>query len=212
QPAHRNAKRSPAASKGISGARPPPSAPQRSIARSLMVPPPAAADLSPPEKAGGSSRAQFPDRCRGAPLSRQTASRRCSVPPFGPPPFPARITRPAPLCQFGTATAPRNAGNFCEGWVKEAFVFNFFKIVCYTGLEMQNKKSNFQVWLSFFALGEYTKHTMQSKCGGFYVSIYRLSLLGLRQAPDRYGRYCRMPRLRRALSPRLLRKAGRLCL
>src|SRR5699024_4673524 len=126
--------------------------------------------------------------------------------------FPCKDNTPCAPLSIWNAPGPRNAGNVCEGWVKEAFVFNFFKIVCYTGLEMQNKKSNFQVWLSFFALGEYTKHTMQSKCGGFYVSIYRLSLLGLRQAPDRYGRYCRMPRLRRALSPRLLRKAGRLCL
>ena len=26
---------------------------------------------------------------------------------------------------------------------------------------------------------------MQIKCGGFYVSVYRLSLFGLRQGPDR---------------------------
>src|SRR5699024_11537819 len=59
--------------------------------------------------------------------------------------FPCKDNTPCAPLSIWNGHGPRNAGNFCEGWVKEAFVFNFFKIVCYTGLEMQNIKSNFQV-------------------------------------------------------------------
>src|SRR5699024_12657985 len=58
----------------------------------------------------------------------------------GPPPFPARITRPAPLCQFGTAPAPGMPEIFVKGDRKSTRLNSSHVSISYAVFCLKKKK------------------------------------------------------------------------